>query len=66
MHTLELPNTIFHYNSDLSGDVYIVVKSSATTLNVSGADLIVFVAEYVRNHKVAELEDAPIDKILGV
>lgn len=63
--------TIINYNSDLSGDITIQVKDVSTkTLmeeaRVDGRTILKFVAEYVRNQKIAKLEKAPWKKILGL
>ncbi len=65
MHSLRFGETVFNYNSDLSGDVDIR-REGKFEVSVPGTHLLAFVAEYVRGRAVAELEDMPAYELLGV
>lgn len=52
------------YNSDLSGDVTII-NEHREQLAVSGPMLLSFVANHVRNRRIAALEQAEDWEILG-
>lgn len=54
--------TTFHYNSDLSGAVEIVCGGER--MRVPGHALIEFIANYVRNERIAELEQQSPRSIL--
>lgn len=66
MHTFKgQDGVIFKYNSDLSGDVIVMVESGKV-VNILGSDLVRFVAQcYVAPKKIAQLEQATADEILG-
>lgn len=67
MHTFSGPEgTVFHSNSDLSGDVAIHPRDSLGRCDIPGADLIAFVANYVRNESIAWLEQAEDKEVLGL
>lgn len=50
------PDTTFHYNSDLSGDVKISRRDGGE-LDVPGEALIAFIANYVQREKISQIED---------
>jgi len=64
MATFLANGAIFHYNSDLSGGVTIIVKGKDFTVN--GEDLLDFIAYFVRNEKVTQLEQADTLTIFGL
>ena len=76
MHTFEGENgTVIHHNSDLSGDVQIMLHTSSIEkmdekvmmVSISGQDLIEFIARcYVIPKKIENLEDAENDELLGL
>ena len=56
--------TIFNYNSDLSGDVILINKDTKAEFVVPGKDILDFVANYVRDKKIATIEDMNTEEIL--
>lgn len=65
------PKIIFKYDSDLSGDVIISKENLADPENpvefpVSGEAILAFVAEFVRNQRISQLEQASTNEILGI
>lgn len=80
MHTYEGKNgTLFHANSDLSGEVFITrpkptsnsvctrllpVITSDDKLEISGADLVAFVVNHIRDRRIAALENASDEDII--
>lgn len=71
-HTFESESgrTVIHYDSDLSGDVEISRKYP-DGLHVSGVDLpmkdlLDFMAECIRSERIAQLEQASTEDILGL
>ena len=81
MHSADFGTHVFLYNSDLSGDVKIIKKLTEDEMkNMSTAEIIAaqceievpghilldFVADYVRNERIAKLEQMSTDEILGV
>jgi hypothetical protein len=70
MHTMNCQGgTRFHYNSDLSVDVSVVVpgiEGQRLSVFIPGADILAFVAEYVRDQRRDQIEDASDAEILGV
>lgn len=59
--------THFVFNSDLSGDVTISRQGDESReLKVPGKHLLQFVANYVRWQKIAVIEQAEDDEILGL
>jgi hypothetical protein len=64
-HTITGPRgTRFHYNGDGSGDVELVAGEQR--LRVPIADLLTLVAALVRAQRIAELEDASAEELLGL
>lgn len=55
MHSSKINKTQFHYNSDMSGEVIIMVNSQE--IKVEGNDLIEFVLDRLRDEKIYKLED---------
>ena len=64
MHTFNGNNCRIHYNSDMSGEVYISDKISDKEITVDTQDILDFVANYVRNKKIAMLEKMETETIL--
>lgn len=62
--------TAFIYNSDLSGDVRIrrnnAENTELITIDVPGEAILAFVANYVREQKIAQLEASTTAEILGL
>jgi hypothetical protein len=54
MHSSKINNTQFHYNSDMSGEVHIIVKGKE--IKVESGDLIEFVLDRLRDEKIGQLE----------
>lgn len=57
--------TVFLFNSDLSGDV-VITRNGNQSLHVPGEHLLSFVANYVRDTKIGELEQMNDNEILGI
>lgn len=51
MHTFEGKSCRIHYNSDMSGHVYICDKNFSKELVVEAQDILDFVANYVRSER---------------
>lgn len=64
MHTYESNGFLFHHNSDMNGDVIIVNKNNGEELEVDGEAILDFVANYIRNEKIAKLENSTNKEIL--
>ena len=54
MHSSKINKTQFHYNSDMSGEVIIMVDDQE--IRVEGDDLIEFVLDRLRDEKIGQLE----------
>lgn len=54
MHSSKINKTQFHYNSDMSGEVIIIVNDQE--IKVEGDDLIEFVLDRLRDEKIGQLE----------
>lgn len=56
MHTLEINDTTFHYNYDLSGGVEVTVEG--TVMIIPGIHLVEFVLEaYIKSNLIAKIEN---------
>lgn len=64
MHTYEIDGILFHYNSDMSGNVLIVNKNSKEELEVNGEAILSFIANYIRDRKVSRLDNMTTKEIL--
>jgi hypothetical protein len=63
MHQIKTNSgTRFFYNHDLSGEIIIEPSEG----KVSGGDLLEFVAEYIRQQRIRELENASVMSLLGL
>lgn len=56
MHSFTTRRCNFLYNSDMSGKVQICTFASGKEFFVDGKDLLAFLANYVRNMKIAKIE----------
>lgn len=66
MHAFHAPSgTVYSHNSDLSGSVSWSPKPGIW-LEIPGEDIIALVAQYVRNQKIADLEEVGDSTILGL
>ena len=68
MHSCEIGNTRFQYNSDLSGDVIVITNVGSvgeTSTRVPGKDLLGFLAEHIRLARIIHLEEASQEELLG-
>lgn len=68
MHTFTGEKATFHFSSDMSGDVQIVIRRGQDfdSLHVPGVDLIAFVAEYVRSQMISAVEQMSVHEVLGI
>ena len=67
MKTMQCGYYRFHYNSDLSGKVQISRATDGDrAFYIDGSALVEFVAEWVRNMKISEIEDKSPAEMLGV
>lgn len=74
MHSFTGDNgTIFHHNTDMSGDVFIIRKvydadgqavGESERIDVPGDDLMDFIASVVRRRMVCRIEDMTTEEIL--
>ena len=64
MHTTKINNTAFIHDGDYGTDIEIVVGKKRLT--VPSADLKGFMASWVRDEKIAQLEQASDDEVLGL
>lgn len=66
MHTMCADQgTLFHYNSDLSGDVHVQTQNG-DSLDIPGHDLLCFAAHWVQLQRIRELENASDAALLGI
>lgn len=65
MHTTTIGNTTFYHNGDFSGEVEIVTKTMMR-VSVPYDELKAFIAESIRTIKIAQLESATDDEVLGL
>ena len=74
MHTFKRGGVTISYNSDLSGSVLFTtdtwVRCDATghrvEVHVPGQVLLDFVAEHIRQERIAKLEQMTTDELLGL
>lgn len=64
MHRFIINGTVFTYNSNLSGDV--IMNNGGKNIHINGGELKAFFANFIRLQKIANLENASNDKILGL
>lgn len=65
MHTFTSNKTIFHYNSDMSGDV-VILTPEKIEFRVDGRSILEFVAEYVRGQRIRRIENQEVDELLEI
>ena len=61
MHSSKINETQFHYNSDMSGKVIIMVNDQE--IKVEGNDIIEFVLNRLRDEKIGQLEQMETDDL---
>lgn len=61
MHSSKINETQFHYNSDMSGEVIIIVNDQE--IKVEGNDIIEFVLDRLRDEKIGQLEQMETDDL---
>jgi hypothetical protein len=66
MHTFEGKTCFIHHNGDFSGDAIIVLEDGTQRIEVPIEDLLAFAAEAVREKKIAQLESATTEELLGL
>ncbi len=64
MKSFHAQGATIHYNSDLSGDV--IIQRGALRVDVPGRMLLDLVAQYIVDERIAQLEQASTEEILGV
>lgn len=64
MHTTVYKDTRFHHNGDFSGDIRIV--RDGREMEVPFKDILALVARFVRDERIAVLEQATPREILGL
>lgn len=65
MHTTTIGKTTFYHNGDFSGEVGIVTETMIR-VSVPYDELKAFIAESIRTKKIAQLELATDDEVLGL
>lgn len=67
MHSFHGKSVNIHYDADIkSGECIIINKETGEKIRANGRDLLNFVAEYVREQKIAKLEKTDAIEILGI
>jgi hypothetical protein len=67
MHTTQTSGATFIHNGDYSGPITVFTQRDPDVrLEVMMDDLKEFVAEYVRKQYITNLEQLPVDDILGI
>lgn len=67
MHSFHGKSVNIHYDADIkSGECIIINKENGEEIRVLGSDLLDFVAAYVRQQKIAKIENADTIDILGI
>ncbi len=64
MHSFHGKSCNIHFNSDMSGELFIINKKTEEQVVVSAEDILMFVAEYVRRKKISELENMSSENLL--
>lgn len=77
-HTFTGKKNIYHYNSDLSGEIAIVVSlkdihkfnikdldDKEAEVMIDGEDFLSFMEEIIRDMKISKLEQASLDELIG-
>jgi len=68
MHTFKgSQRTVFHYNSDMSGNVTVIDKNDTNKeFEIPALDILEFVAEFVRNQHIAKFEQMDVHELLNL
>lgn len=67
MHSFHGKSVNIHYDADVkTGECIIINKETGEEIRANGRDLLNFVAEYVREQKIAKLEKTDAIEILGI
>lgn len=64
MHTTKINETIFTHNDGFYGDL--TIKREDGTLLLPFQDVALFISVFVKDMKIARLEDADLDEIFGM
>ncbi len=65
MHTMVVSNnTVFHYNSDYSGNIEIASVNGS--IEIPANDLIRFMTEIIRDKQTQRIESASLDELIGI
>lgn len=67
MHSYTSTNeTIFHCNSDFSGEVTVITpEPNRKEIKINGEDILEFVAyQYIAGKRISEIEQTPWEKLL--
>lgn len=65
MRSFKGKSCLINYNSDMSGDLSISKLGDESEIVIQAADIISFVAEYVRSNKITELERMSDEEIIS-
>lgn len=66
MHTFTGNKILIHYNSDMSGDCFILDKKTKQKMEIPCEDILDFVADFIRNQRIDKLEQMETKDILGI
>ena len=68
MHTFQgSQGTVFHYNSDMSGDVIVIDRNDTKKkFEIPAFDILEFAAEFVRNQHIAKFEQMDVHGLLNL
>ncbi len=66
MHSVDVDNYTFHFNSDMSGDVIVHYTSDKgkETFEIPGSVILRFLAEFLRRERITQVENMSDDEIL--
>jgi hypothetical protein len=66
MHTFDGGFTIFHYNSDLSGDVVLTDSDGEKSFTVPACELLALFAEWMKRQAETALDNRLISEVRGI
>lgn len=67
MHSFHGKSVNIHYDADVkTGECVIISKENRQEIRILGSDLLDFIAEYVRQEKIAKIESANNSDIFGI
>ena len=66
MHTFDGKSCRINFNSDMSGEIEIREKETNNMVKINGQDIMDFVANYIRDKKMSELEQANTNEIFKI